>query len=149
MGRMWDVYIAKQAGPWMSSCVCSRDVKLCLQSEGYVARSAYKLKEMQDKYALIPPGGEVLDLGCTPGAWLQVACKSLGPRGRGGKVLGIDIQATTFPNFCDDRVHIVQADARTLLPEFWEQHCPQVREHLCLLVSRRNGACRRVALTVP
>ena len=39
-----------------------------------------------------PPGGTVLDLGCSPGAWLQVACQELGPRGKGGLVLGIDIQ---------------------------------------------------------
>lgn len=37
-------------------------------------------------------GGRVLDLGCVPGAWLQVACQQLGPRERGGLVLGIDIQ---------------------------------------------------------
>jgi 23S rRNA U2552 (ribose-2'-O)-methylase RlmE/FtsJ len=37
-------------------------------------------------------GGKVLDLGCVPGAWLQVACQQLGPRERGGLVLGVDIQ---------------------------------------------------------
>jgi hypothetical protein len=37
-------------------------------------------------------GGKVLDLGCVPGAWLQVACQQLGPRDRGGLVLGVDIQ---------------------------------------------------------
>lgn len=35
-------------------------------------------------------GGRVLDLGCVPGAWLQVACSELGPKG--GLILGIDIQ---------------------------------------------------------
>jgi 23S rRNA U2552 (ribose-2'-O)-methylase RlmE/FtsJ len=37
-------------------------------------------------------GGRVLDLGCSPGAWLQVACRELGPRDKGGLVLGVDIQ---------------------------------------------------------
>jgi hypothetical protein len=37
-------------------------------------------------------GAKVLDLGCVPGAWLQVACQQLGPNERGGLVLGIDIQ---------------------------------------------------------
>jgi hypothetical protein len=37
-------------------------------------------------------GAKVLDLGCVPGAWMQVACKELGPHDRGGLVLGIDIQ---------------------------------------------------------
>lgn len=33
----------------------------------------------------------MLDLGCSPGAWLQIACESLGPRSKGGVVLGIDL----------------------------------------------------------
>ncbi len=37
-------------------------------------------------------GGRVLDLGCSPGAWLQVSCQEIGPKERGGLVLGIDIQ---------------------------------------------------------
>lgn len=41
------------------------------KTAGYVARSAYKLLEIQEKHKLIPPGGNVLDLGCHPGAWLQ------------------------------------------------------------------------------
>ena len=46
---------------------------LCrLQAQGYVARSAYKLQEIQEKHKLIKPGSQVLDLGCHPGAWLQV-----------------------------------------------------------------------------
>lgn len=46
---------------------------------GYVARSAFKLLELQSAHRLIPKGGNVLDLGCVPGAWLQVACQALGP----------------------------------------------------------------------
>ena len=44
----------------------------CMQAQGYVARSAFKLLEIQQKHKLIPQGGQVLDLGCHPGAWLQV-----------------------------------------------------------------------------
>ena len=98
-----------------------------MQTEGYVARSAFKLLEIQQKHMLIPPGGKVLDLGCHPGAWLQVACQALGPRGKGGMVLGVDIQATSPPpRYTDDRVSIVQADARALGAEFWAERCPQV-----------------------
>ena len=46
-------------------------------------------------YAPPPPSaaaGKVLDLGCHPGAWLQVACKALGPPKNGGMVFGVDIQ---------------------------------------------------------
>lgn len=39
----------------------------------------------------------MLDLGCHPGAWLQVACKSLGPPKRGGLVIGVDIQVGHGP----------------------------------------------------
>jgi 23S rRNA (uridine2552-2'-O)-methyltransferase len=95
------------------------------KAEGYVARSAFKLKEIQDKHKIIPPGGTVLDLGCHPGAWLQVACQSLGPKPKGGLVLGIDLQETEAPKqYCDDRVRIIQADATTLPLSFWDEHAP-------------------------
>jgi 23S rRNA U2552 (ribose-2'-O)-methylase RlmE/FtsJ len=42
------------------------------KAKGYVARSAFKLLEIQQKHKIIPAGGQVLDLGCHPGAWLQV-----------------------------------------------------------------------------
>lgn len=47
---------------------------------------------MQKQYKLIKPGSSVLDLGCAPGAWLQVACQSLGPLKNGGVVVGIDLK---------------------------------------------------------
>jgi 23S rRNA (uridine2552-2'-O)-methyltransferase len=43
------------------------------QAEGYRARSAYKLIEMDDKYRLLAPGKRVVDLGAAPGGWSQVA----------------------------------------------------------------------------
>lgn len=83
---------------------------------GYVARSAYKLLEMQEKHALIRPGDRVLDLGYFPGAWLQVACESLGPRSGGGCVIGVDIQPrpTSRPSKCDDRVSAIEGDVFAL-----------------------------------
>ncbi|PKI72361.1 hypothetical protein CRG98_007231 [Punica granatum] len=59
---------------------------------GYVARFAFKLLQMQNKYKLITRGSAVLDLGCASGAWLQVACQSLGPLKNGGSVVGIDLK---------------------------------------------------------
>ncbi|GJP37528.1 hypothetical protein CLOM_g21923 [Closterium sp. NIES-68] len=64
---------------------------------GYVARSAFKLQEVQRRHGVIKRGGAVLDLGCCPGAWLQVACQSLGPMALGGCVVGVDIQLHTSP----------------------------------------------------
>jgi 23S rRNA U2552 (ribose-2'-O)-methylase RlmE/FtsJ len=63
-----------------------------LQKQGYVSRAAYKLIEIQKKHQVIRAGGKVLDLGCVPGAWLQVASQHIGPKDKGGLVLGIDIQ---------------------------------------------------------
>lgn len=57
--------------------------------EGYLARSAYKLVELDDRRQLIRPGDRVLDLGCAPGSWLQVAAERAGPK---GAVLGIDLK---------------------------------------------------------
>lgn len=60
------------------------------KAEGYLSRAAYKLKQIQESKRLIKPGDRVLDLGCAPGAWLQVAQEYTGPR---GVVVGIDLQA--------------------------------------------------------
>lgn len=56
--------------------------------EGYLARSAYKLIEIDDRRKLIRRGDTVLDLGCAPGSWMQVASQRVGPNGR---VVGIDL----------------------------------------------------------
>ncbi|KAI8571625.1 hypothetical protein RHMOL_Rhmol01G0134400 [Rhododendron molle] len=98
------------------------------QRLGYVARSAFKLLQMQKQYKLIKLGSSILDLGCAPGAWLQVACQSLGPLKTGGVVVGIDLKVilcTTravvlgwkvkVPSlYCDARVQIVCADVMSL-----------------------------------
>lgn len=55
--------------------------------EGYYARSAYKLKEINKKYKLIGKHSSVLDLGCAPGGWMQVI-KEISK----GYVLGIDLK---------------------------------------------------------
>lgn len=45
---------------------------------GYRARSAFKLKELDDKYHFLKKGGKVVDLGCAPGGWSQVAVQQVG-----------------------------------------------------------------------
>ena len=55
--------------------------------EGYRSRSAYKLKELNTSYRIFGAGHFVLDLGCAPGGWIQVASKIVGNK---GKVMGID-----------------------------------------------------------
>ncbi len=61
--------------------------------EGYLARSVYKLMEIDARYELIRPGLRVLDIGAAPGSWLQYTSDKLGPEGR---VLGLDLKPITF-----------------------------------------------------
>ena len=58
------------------------------QKEGYRARAAYKLTEIDDKDKLIKPGMTIVDLGSTPGSWCQVAVQRL--KGQ-GKIIALDI----------------------------------------------------------
>jgi len=55
---------------------------------GYRSRSAFKLMELNKSYRIIGSGFNVLDLGCAPGGWTQVASKLVGNK---GKVMGVDI----------------------------------------------------------
>ncbi len=64
------------------------------RAEGYVARAVYKLKEIDEKYRLFKPGQRVLDLGCSPGSWLQYITGRVGPR---GLVLGVDTAPLAIP----------------------------------------------------
>ncbi len=65
------------------------------KKEGYLARSAYKLDEIQKRWRVIRAGAKVLDLGCAPGSWSQVALKILGPKGflRGIDLKPVDLSA--------------------------------------------------------
>lgn len=69
------------------------------KEDGYVARSAYKLKQINDKRQILKRGDRVLDLGCSPGSWLQVASEIvLGSAGkREGAVGGIDLKPVAAP----------------------------------------------------
>ncbi len=58
------------------------------RDQGYRSRAAYKLKELNKSYRIMGPGFYVLDLGCAPGGWTQMALKLVGSR---GKVMGVDL----------------------------------------------------------
>ncbi len=77
------------------------------KKEGFRARSAYKLKEIQDKYHLIKKDDKVLDLGCAPGSFLQILS---GIVGESGLVFGIDILPT--PKLPAKNIITLQADIR-------------------------------------
>jgi 23S rRNA (uridine2552-2'-O)-methyltransferase len=80
---------------WLNDHVNDPYVKLA-QKEGYRARAAYKLKEIDETLGLIKPGHLVVDLGCAPGAWSQYLRRKLSPAGAAagelnGTILGLDI----------------------------------------------------------
>ena len=67
------------------------------QSEGYRGRAAFKILELDDKYGFLKPGVRVVDLGCAPGGWCQVAARRVNALGDKknkptGYVFGIDLQ---------------------------------------------------------
>jgi 23S rRNA (uridine2552-2'-O)-methyltransferase len=62
------------------------------KDQGYRARSAFKLLQMNRSYNIIKKGDKVVDLGCAPGGWLQVAVKEVRSS---GKVIGVDLKPVT------------------------------------------------------
>ncbi len=64
------------------------------KKEHFLARAVYKLEEIQGRYRLIKRGNRVLDLGASPGSWLQFTTEIVGPK---GLVVGVDINAISHP----------------------------------------------------
>ncbi|GIT85301.1 RlmE family RNA methyltransferase [Roseobacter sp. OBYS 0001] len=67
------------------------------RTEGYRGRAAYKILELDDRFRFLVPGARVVDLGCAPGGWCQVAVKRVNALGERtskaqGSVLGVDLQ---------------------------------------------------------
>jgi 23S rRNA (uridine2552-2'-O)-methyltransferase len=80
---------------WLNDHVNDPYVKLA-QREGYRARAAYKLKEIDEAFGLIKPGAIVVDLGSTPGAWSQYLRRKLAPSGAAagtlpGRLIALDL----------------------------------------------------------
>ena len=76
---------------WLNDHVNDPYVKLA-NKEGYRARAAYKLKEIDEAMGLIRPGQLVVDLGSAPGAWSQYLRRVLAPGGRfAGGIIALDI----------------------------------------------------------
>ena len=101
---------------WLNQHVNDTYVKLA-QKEGYRARAAYKLKEIDESLGLIRPGAHVVDLGSSPGAWSQYVRRRLSSAGSAagalnGRIIALDllpmesIEGVTFiqGDFRDDEV---------------------------------------------
>lgn len=97
---------------WLNDHVNDTYVKLA-QREGFRARAAYKLKEIDETLGLIKPGHLVVDLGSTPGAWSQYVRRRLSPQGAAsGTLNGCIIALDILPMEAIEGVQFLQGDFR-------------------------------------
>jgi len=97
---------------WLNDHVNDTYVKLA-QREGFRARAAYKLKEIDESLGLIKPGHLVVDLGSTPGAWSQYVRRRLSPQGAAsGTLNGTIIALDLLPMDPIEGVQFLQGDFR-------------------------------------
>ena len=97
---------------WLNEHVNDPYVRLA-QKEGYRARAAYKLKEIDESLGLIRPGDVVVDLGSAPGAWSQYVRRRLSPTGAAvgalnGQIVALDL----LPMEPIEGVRFIQGDFR-------------------------------------
>lgn len=64
------------------------------KKEGFSARSVYKLEELDKKFKLLKPGHRVVDIGASPGSWMQYTSRIVLPK---GYLLGLDLNEITAP----------------------------------------------------
>lgn len=97
---------------WLNDHVNDPYVKQA-QKEGFRARAAYKLKEIDETLGLIKPGHLVVDLGSTPGAWSQYLRRRLSPSGAAvGELNGTIIALDILPMLPIEGVSFIQGDFR-------------------------------------
>lgn len=102
--RITNKKLSKSSRAWMKEHLDDHYVKLA-QRDGYRARAAYKLLEINEKLQLIKKGMTVVDLGSAPGSWSQVAGKLVGDN---GKLIASDI----LPMDTLENVTFIQGDFR-------------------------------------
>ena len=104
---------------WLNDHVNDPYVKLA-KKDGYRARAAYKLKEIDEALGLLKPGMVVVDLGSAPGAWSQYLRRRMAPEGAASGELGATLIALDLlPMEPIDGVHFLQGDFRE--PEMLQQ----------------------------
>ena len=97
---------------WLNDHVNDPYVKLA-KKDGYRARAAYKLKEIDETMGLIKPGHVIVDLGSTPGAWSQYVRRKLSPQGAAvGDLNGVIIAVDLLPMEPVEGVIFLQGDFR-------------------------------------
>ncbi|HDM09496.1 MAG TPA: RlmE family RNA methyltransferase [Desulfobacteraceae bacterium] len=104
------------------------------KEKGWLARSIFKLQEIDNRYHLIQRGHRVLDLGCHPGSWSQYALKKIGAK---GELIGIDLkepESLRAPNFRFYQLDILTIDTNWLVSQLG-----QVNVVLSDLAPRTSG----------
>lgn len=97
---------------WLNDHVNDPYVKLA-RKEGYRARAAYKLKEIDESLGLVKPGHLVVDLGSAPGAWSQYLRRKLAPGGAAvGELNGTIFALDALPMEPVEGVSFIQGDFR-------------------------------------
>jgi 23S rRNA (uridine2552-2'-O)-methyltransferase len=112
VARKSDAKGSKVNKAWLHDHINDPYVKLA-KKEGYRARAAYKLKEIDESLGLIRPGDLVVDLGSTPGAWSQYARRKLSPTGAAaGELNGRIVALDLLPMEPIEGVVFIQGDFR-------------------------------------
>lgn len=97
---------------WLHDHLTDPYVKLA-QREGYRARAAYKLKEIDETLRLVRPGQVVVDLGAAPGAWSQYLRRRFAPEGAAvGELPGAIVALDLLPMEPVEGVQFIQGDFR-------------------------------------
>ncbi len=113
---------------WLNDHVNDPYVKQA-RKEGYRARAAYKLKEIDETFGLVKPGHLVVDLGSAPGAWSQYLRRKLSPEGAAaGKLDGTILALDILPMEPVEGVQFLQGDF---------QHAEMLERLEALLAGRR------------
>jgi 23S rRNA (uridine2552-2'-O)-methyltransferase len=111
------------------------------REEKWLARSVYKLEEIDKKHGIIKRGFRLLDLGCFPGSWSQYCLKKVG---RKGEVVGLDIKSPDRINA--DNFRFIKADILTLETDRLAQEVGKVDAVISDMAPKTSGI--RVADTI-
>jgi len=102
--------------------------------QGYRSRSAFKLTQLNKAYRIIGAGFYVLDLGCAPGGWTQVASKIVGNK---GKVMGVD---NSYVEDIPDVVFLRESiEDESIVDEIIEYFGRKVNSVICDLAPQVSG----------
>jgi 23S rRNA (uridine2552-2'-O)-methyltransferase len=103
------------------------------REEKWLARSVYKLEEIDKKYRIIHRNSRILDLGCYPGSWSQFCIKRVG---KGGEVVGLDLQRPE--RLCAKNFRFIEADILDLETGWLAQEAEKALE-IALTVLKIKG----------